>query len=171
MQENKDKSFALKCSYMEIYNGCVYDLLKGQHEFWSESLTVSEDVTKGFYVKGLIEYGVSNMEEIMTYLEKGETNRHYAATSMNHHSSRSHTIFRLSVSITTTISTKDMLESLGDCEDLNGSGSSGEEETNEVTTESLLNFVDLAGSERASSISEISNPFDTVINEATKKAG
>ena len=91
MQENKDKSFALKCSYMEIYNGCVYDLLKGQHEFWSESLTVSEDVTKGFYVKGLIEYGVSNMEEIMTYLEKGETNRRYAATSMNHDSSRSHT--------------------------------------------------------------------------------
>ena len=119
MQDNKDKTFVLKCSYMEIYNETVYDLLKDQNKF--ESLSVSEDATKGFYVKGLTEYDVSNMKEIMKYLEKGETNRHYAATSMNHHSSRSHAIFRLSVSIAITISTKDTWEILGDCEYLNES--------------------------------------------------
>ena len=50
---------------------------------------------------------------------------------MNHHSSRSHTIFRINVT---------SIRVLADTED----GS--------VTTESILNFVDLAGSERVSTL-------------------
>ena len=48
---------------------------------------------------------------------------------MNHHSSRSHTIFRLFVTSMTVL------------ED-------SEEEEGNITTESVLNFVDLSGSER-----------------------
>ena len=100
-------TIVLKYSYMEIYNLTVCDLLKDNK---SESLVLSQekDTTKGFYVKGLTEYDVSNMEEIMNYLKKGETNRQYAATSMNSNSSRSHVIFRLRVSVIKTISTEDM---------------------------------------------------------------
>jgi len=36
-------------------------------------------------------------EDAIEKLRSGELNRHYAVTSMNHHSSRSHTIFRLKV--------------------------------------------------------------------------
>lgn len=110
----------------------VYDLLKDNGP---KRLGVSQekDTTKGFCVKDLTEYDVSNMKEIMDYLKKGETNRQYTATSMNSNSSRSHVIFRLRVSVIKTISTEDMQEI---------------QKTNEVTTESLLSFVDLAGSER-----------------------
>lgn len=54
-------------------------------------------------------------------------NRHYAATMMNHSSSRSHTIFRLYV--------KSIPSHVKQGEDT-------------VFTESVLNFVDLAGSEK-----------------------
>ena len=85
----------------------VYDLLKDNGP---KRLGVSQkkDTTKGFCVKDLTEYDVSNMKEIMDYLKKGETNRQYTATSMNSNSSRSHVIFRLRVSVIKTISTEDM---------------------------------------------------------------
>jgi len=60
-------------------------------------------------------------------IKKGETNRHYASTTMNHSSSRSHTIFRLYV--------KSVPVHL-------------DPEQGDYWTESVLNFVDLAGSEK-----------------------
>lgn len=90
----------------------VYDLLKPQDKL-AEVLHVSEDenVTKShhlyylltfslqkeFYIKGATQEIVSSLEEIMQKIKKGESNRHYASTAMNHASSRSHTIFRLYV--------------------------------------------------------------------------
>ena len=87
---------------MEIYNEQVFDLL-GYDEFKPEVLSVNEDPQKGFYVKGLSEHVVSDMEEVLRYIERGEINRKYAATAMNHHSSRSHTIFRLFVTSMTVL--------------------------------------------------------------------
>jgi hypothetical protein len=63
--------------------------------------------------------------------------RHYAATKLNHHSSRSHTIFRLCI--------KSLQVLNSDCEEEKS------DITENLTTESVLNFVDLAGSERISS--------------------
>lgn len=40
---------------------------------------------------------METFEDCMEILKLGEYNRHYAATSMNHQSSRSHTIFRLTI--------------------------------------------------------------------------
>lgn len=40
---------------------------------------------------------VENLEDCLSILRLGEFNRHYAETRMNHHSSRSHTLFRLHV--------------------------------------------------------------------------
>ncbi len=50
---------------------------------------------KEFQIKGAEEVIVSSIEDIMDLLREGESNRHYASTTMNHVSSRSHTIFRL----------------------------------------------------------------------------
>ena len=50
---------------MEIYNEMIFDLLADQDEFSTQNLTVSEDQTKGFHVRGLTEYDVENMNEIM----------------------------------------------------------------------------------------------------------
>jgi Kinesin motor domain len=99
-------------------------------------LSVNEDPSRGFYVRGATEHVVTQLEEILKYIEKGESNRKYATTAMNHHSSRSHTIFRLKV-------TSVQIEN-------------SEENPNSITTESTLNFVDLAGSERVSSLQDVS---------------
>lgn len=66
MDDNKDKKFVLKCSYMEIYNENIFDLLTDQNKLMQvEPLSVQEDGAKGFHVKGLSEYEVKSMEEIM----------------------------------------------------------------------------------------------------------
>ena len=88
-----------------------------------EPLSIVEDKKKGFSVKGLIEVGVSTFEQCLDLLKLGEQNRSYAQTKMNHHSSRSHTLYRLNI---------EMLK--------NGDHSCS----------AVLNFVDLAGSEKAS---------------------
>jgi len=48
-------------------------------------------------LKGLSEHDIVNVEDAIEKLRIGECNRHYAITAMNHHSSRSHTIFRIKV--------------------------------------------------------------------------
>ena len=121
-----DKTYCLSCSYLEIYNEQVFDLL----EFSNDVLSVNEDPQRGFYVRGATEHVVSYLEEVLQFIEKGEINRKYAATAMNHHSSRSHTIFRLNVTSVQAENT----------------------DSDSITTESSLNFVDLAGSERVSSL-------------------
>ena len=129
IKENTERSFSLSCSYLEIYNEQVYDLL----EFSNDALSVNEDPAKGFYVRGASEHTVATLQEILKFIEKGEANRKYAATAMNHHSSRSHTIFKLNV-------TSMQIENSS--------------ESNSITTESTINFVDLAGSERVSSLNQ-----------------
>ena len=128
IKATRDKTYCLSCCYLEIYNEQVYDLL----EFSNEALSVNEDPQRGFYVRGISEHLVTRLEEVLKFIERGEANRKYAATAMNHHSSRSHTIFRLNV-------TSVRIES---------------EESNSITTESSLNFVDLAGSERVNSLNQ-----------------
>ena len=100
IQNDYDKTYSLKCSYIEIYNDNIYDLLKSTDKL-IEMLTINEDSKKEFYLKGVTEINVNNIEEILEIVKNGEVNRHYAQTTMNHISSRSHTIFRLSVSTIT----------------------------------------------------------------------
>ena len=45
----------------------------------------------------MTEYDIISVEDAIEKLRAGERSRHYAITAMNHHSSRSHTIFRIKV--------------------------------------------------------------------------
>ena len=153
---------------MEIYNDQIYDLLKSPDKL-GETLTVNEDTKRDFYIKGVTEESVSSIAEIMEKLKKGEYSRHYAATTMNHTSSRSHCIFRLSVQTVTNNFIRDYRREfqkgsninndifkmqLGNNTDLTTNVNVMGEETlrkeGTMVTESLLNFVDLAGSEKVS---------------------
>ena len=60
---------------------------------------ICEDTQKEFFIKGLTEIDVKDIDAILSILSTGERNRHYAETVMNRHSSRSHTIFRISIQI------------------------------------------------------------------------
>ncbi|XP_060908633.1 centromere-associated protein E isoform X1 [Labrus mixtus] len=124
------KEFLLRVSYMEIYNETVSDLLV---DSWKRKpLEVRETINKNIYVADLTEELVTNPSQALSWIRKGEKNRHYGKTKMNQRSSRSHTIFRM------------ILESRERSDPASGENADG------AIIVSHLNLVDLAGSERAS---------------------
>ncbi|KAI5300318.1 hypothetical protein KEM56_002548 [Ascosphaera pollenicola] len=110
--------YTVRISYMEIYMEKIRDLLMPQND----NLPVHEEKSRGVYVKGLLEVYVSSIQEVYEVMRRGDAARAVAATNMNQESSRSHSIFVITI-------TQKNLET--------GSAKSGQ-----------LFLVDLAGSEK-----------------------
>ena len=123
--EAANKNFLVRASFLEIYNENVRDLL-GKDQ--SRTCDLKEDPDKGVYVKDLTTFVVKSVAEIRKLHEVGKKNRSVGATLMNADSSRSHSIF------TVTIETSEVNE--------------GEAEEDAHIRVGKLNLVDLAGSER-----------------------
>jgi hypothetical protein len=70
---------------------------KGVSEGARGTLKIREHPDKGPYVEGLTERHVSSWAEMAQLLEEGSKNRTIAATDMNKMSSRSHTVFTLTL--------------------------------------------------------------------------
>ena len=85
--------FLCKCSFLEIYNEQVYDLLDPA----SCGLHLRENIKHGVYVDGLSEVSVSCARDAYEVLSTGWVNRKVASTSMNRESSRSHAVFTLTI--------------------------------------------------------------------------
>ena len=118
----EDTDFLVRASYLEIYNEDVRDLLaKNAHN----KLELKESVDTGVYVKDLTAFVVKNVAEITNVLNVGQKNRSVGATKMNLNSSRSHSIFTITV-------------------EQSSRGADGHIRVGK------LNLVDLAGSERQS---------------------
>ncbi|XWS71380.1 hypothetical protein CRYUN_Cryun03dG0133500 [Craigia yunnanensis] len=81
--------FTCKCSFLEIYNEQILDLLDPS----STNLQIREDIKKGVYVENLKEIEVTNARDVIQQLVQGAANRKVAATNMNRASSRSHSVF------------------------------------------------------------------------------
>jgi hypothetical protein len=88
----KEKKFLVRCSYLEIYNEQILDLLSKNH---SQNLAIKEDPNKGIYVKDLTNVIVKSVPEIEKALYAGMKNRKTGETAMNKESSRSHSIFTI----------------------------------------------------------------------------
>ena len=86
-----------------------------------------KDKDTGVYVKDLSTFVVKNPSDLNDVFEEGNLNRHVAATNMNEHSSRSHSVF------TITVESSEM-----------------KEDGKAHIRVGKLNIVDLAGSERQS---------------------
>lgn len=89
-------TFEVNCSYMEIYNERVFDLLDpcGGRD---KSLPVREAKRTGPFVDGLTEFAVDSFESVAHLIQQGNTLRHVASTAMNATSSRSHAVFEIHV--------------------------------------------------------------------------
>ncbi|XP_022869345.1 kinesin-like protein KIN-12E isoform X2 [Olea europaea var. sylvestris] len=87
-REEKIK-FTCKCSFLEIYNEQILDLLDPS----SVNLQIREDTKKGIYVENLNEVEVTSARDVIQQLIQGSANRKVAATNMNRASSRSHSVF------------------------------------------------------------------------------
>ena len=92
-KEHPQTEFLVKCSYLEIYNEQIMDLLDTS----SPVLHLREDIKKGVYVEGVIEEVVVNARDMCELIRRGNTNRHVGRTAMNQDSSRSHAVLSTSI--------------------------------------------------------------------------
>jgi centromeric protein E len=92
-KDKKIRTWVIKVSYIEIYNECVNDLL----DVTRKNLSVRENQQGRTIIENLSEYEVSSLEETMAYLQKGDEQRKIAETRLNEKSSRSHTVFKISI--------------------------------------------------------------------------
>eukprot|EP01104_Vermistella_antarctica_P016800 TRINITY_DN5806_c0_g1_i2.p1 TRINITY_DN5806_c0_g1~~TRINITY_DN5806_c0_g1_i2.p1 ORF type:complete len:1028 (+),score=192.27 TRINITY_DN5806_c0_g1_i2:115-3198(+) len=168
IKQTPEREFLLRVSYLEIYNEVINDLLAPENT----NLVIHEDPQKGIFVGGVKEEIVLSPQQVMNLIALGEEYRHVGATDYNEQSSRSHTIFRLTIeSRTTTAAAAGQQGSGVDSRsggtqdtkvDLNGrrkvtnkKGAAGAAAAKKKKTEhqpvrvSVLNLIDLAGSERA----------------------
>ena len=107
---------------MEIYNEMINDLLDSK----KKNLEVRESVQKGIFVDNLTEISVDSYERVNNLIKQGDSVKMIAETKLNELSSRSHTIFRVSIESNKKIDGKNKI------------------------FYSQFNLVDLAGSENAS---------------------
>ena len=87
------KNFKVKCSYFELYNENINDLL----DVNKKNLEIRENSNKEIIINNLTEILCNSKTEILNLFFKGEENRKFSYTKLNINSSRSHTIFRLNI--------------------------------------------------------------------------
>ncbi|KAL6847284.1 hypothetical protein ACP4OV_023137 [Aristida adscensionis] len=119
-RKDENLKYSCKCSFLEIYNEQITDLLEPS----SSNLPLREDIRKGVFVENLTEIEVGCVSDIIKLLMQGSANRKVAATNMNRESSRSHSVFTCIIE------------------------SRWEKDSTSNLRFARLNLVDLAGSER-----------------------
>lgn len=78
INNSMNKDFKIKINYLEIYNEQVIDLLVDK----SDNLMIIEDPVKGITVPELTEYIVSNSQQVINLIMKGNSRRTMAPTGI-----------------------------------------------------------------------------------------
>ncbi|KAL2509195.1 kinesin-related protein [Forsythia ovata] len=132
--EGQNAEYSVKVTFLELYNEEITDLLAPEdisriasEDKQKKQLPLMEDGKGGVLVRGLEEEIVTSANEIFTLLERGSAKRRTAETLLNKQSSRSHSLFSITIHIK---------EATPEGEELIKCGK--------------LNLVDLAGSENIS---------------------
>ncbi|KAJ9532634.1 hypothetical protein QJQ45_010730 [Haematococcus lacustris] len=89
----KDEELEVICTYLEVYNETIFDLLVKS----SGPLELREDPEQGVQVAGLRQINVSSAEDIMDLLDEGNRRRKTESTDANAQSSRSHAVLEISI--------------------------------------------------------------------------
>ncbi|ESQ37425.1 hypothetical protein EUTSA_v10002384mg [Eutrema salsugineum] len=131
--EAQGAEYSMKVTFLELYNEEISDLLAPEEttkfvdEKSKKSIALMEDGKGSVFVRGLEEEIVTTANEIYKILEKGSAKRRTAETLLNKQSSRSHSIFSITIHI-----------------------KENTPEGEEMIKCGKLNLVDLAGSENIS---------------------
>jgi len=126
---DKSKTVTVSCSFLQIYNEKVFDLLnsqqlKGKSKMNQAGLKIRWSKTEQFTVENLFVFRCNDADHCIEMYNKGIKNKIVASHNLNHASSRSHAIFTVK------------LETVSN------------DAVDNVTT-SKFQLVDLAGSERS----------------------
>lgn len=130
MARRTDTSFAVKVSYIEVYNETIRDLLDPTNT----AVSIREHPVTGVFTDNS-ERVVTDARGVLAALRDGEKNRSVGSTAMNERSSRSHSIFRV------------VVESRTETDIFGDDNQSPDAVTVANVRVGCLNFVDLAGSE------------------------
>ncbi|XP_021289171.1 kinesin-like protein KIN-5B [Herrania umbratica] len=131
--EAQNADYSMKVTFLELYNEEITDLLAPEEnsryaeDKQRKPISLMEDGKGCVVVRGLEEEAVYSANEIYTLLERGAAKRRTADTLLNKRSSRSHSVFSITVHIKES--------AVGD---------------EELIKCGKLNLVDLAGSENIS---------------------
>ncbi|KAE8661075.1 hypothetical protein F3Y22_tig00116939pilonHSYRG00145 [Hibiscus syriacus] len=131
--EAQNADYSMKVTFLELYNEEITDLLapddspRYAEDSQRKPISLMEDGKGCVIVRGLEEEAVYTANEIYTLLERGAAKRRTADTLLNKRSSRSHSVFSITVHIKESAMGEEELIKCG-----------------------KLNLVDLAGSENIS---------------------
>ncbi|XP_054833090.1 kinesin-like protein KIFC1 isoform X3 [Eublepharis macularius] len=121
--EAKGWKYQFTANFLEIYNESLRDLLVLRPERSCElEIKRVNPNTEELHVPNLCYIPVASEGEVLKLLQTAKANRSVARTTLNEHSSRSHSLFQLHIE--------------------------GQNANQDVRTSSVLSLVDLAGSER-----------------------
>ncbi|XP_067411786.1 kinesin-like protein KIF7 isoform X2 [Emydura macquarii macquarii] len=136
IDENDLIDYTVRVSYLEVYKEEFQDLL--QVETASKDIQIREDDKGNIVLYGVKETEVEGLDEVLSLLEMGNTVKHTGATHINTQSSRSHTIFTV---------TMEQRRGAGRLTRLTLQDRASVPASGQVLA-SKFHFVDLAGSER-----------------------
>ncbi|XP_057960270.1 kinesin-like protein KIN-8B [Malania oleifera] len=91
--DSSSDDFEVTCSYLEVYNEVIYDLLEKS----SGHLELREDPEQGIVVAGLRCIKVHSADKILELLNLGNSRRKTESTEANTTSSRSHAVLEINV--------------------------------------------------------------------------
>ncbi len=134
--QGQNLQYLVRASFLELYNEEIRDLLsKG-----AKKLDIREKPNQGVYVKDLSYFMIESPADLKKRLEQGSSNRHVGETAMNRDSSRSHSLFSVTIEVSEIVDGESKIR-VG-----------------------KLNLVDLAGSERQSKTQAQGDRFKEAIN-------
>lgn len=95
IRQTPTREYLLRCSYLEIYNENIHDLLAPPTMAAANPVQIQGGGSTDIILTPLREEVVTSLKGVKEVLKRGEGNRRTACTDWNDRSSRSHSVFRL----------------------------------------------------------------------------
>jgi centromeric protein E len=95
IRRTSTREYLLRCSYLEIYNETIHDLLAPPSSAANNPVQMQGGIGGDVILSPLREEVVTSLKGVKEVLKRGEGNRKTACTDWNERSSRSHSVFRL----------------------------------------------------------------------------
>jgi kinesin family member 27 len=158
-QHQSPKEYCVKVNFIEIYKEELKDLLDSSEK----DLQIREDETGNTLIYGANEVVCHSLEEVMACFDAGSALRHTGSTLMNEQSSRSHSVFTVSIEQrwsdngAKTMRDSASMYDLSNPQNMNAAG-------NSYYLGAKFHFVDLAGSERVHRTGNVGDRFKESIH-------